>query len=503
MNLIQSAITKGGSFYLNCFSKFMSTSHKALVQRQEKNWKALRKSLQGTAIYQDMKLEYIESYEDYVQHVPAYDFDFYAPYAERIAQGESDVLFKGRPKYCGLTSGTTGQNSKRIFYNKAMMKTFVKAQRRVAARINHLEPDLQILDVSRLAFGSAPTVYTKEDVTYGYISGLLSTKTPPALKRKTFPSAEALALSDWDKKIEQIMQESLHQDIQVVSGIPTYLISIFEAILAKTKKERINQIWPNLKVMVYAATPVKQYAERLNSLVGHELSYYGLYAATEAPIGLAHQAFTDGSQKYILNPDLLYSFTQAEGPKRTLGLHQIEIGQPYFVNIGTPNGLVHYAMKDQIVFHLSGDDLVFEFVGRKNTGLNLAAEKVSEDDLLNTIIRTKELINQDIRHYFVAPTTQKCGRPTYQWTLFVDVTQFPPPDQMAKILDFNLQSTNLDYADVREDEIVGEPIVQYICASRLYSYFEKNRDRGQFKMKTSFQTPEEFHTFMNNNFSQH
>lgn len=501
MNLSQYAIKTGGQIYLNYYSRLMSTHHDELIKKQKNLWKELRNELKGTEIYDTLKLEFIESYEDYCNHVPVNDFDFYSPFVDKICDGQKNILFQGRPEYFGLSSGTSGQNSKRVPYNKRMMDLFIKSQRRVAARIAQFESEISVLDVSRLAFGSAPSVYEVDGITYGYISGILSTKTPKLLKKKTFPSDEVLSLSDWDEKIARLIDESTNQDIQIVSGIPTYIISIFEAVLKKTGVKNISQIWPNLKVMVYAATPIKQYEERINQLVGHTLNFYGLYASTEAPIGLPFKAANHGDQKYILNPDLIYTFTE-ESSGKTVGMHQIRMQTEYYVNICTPNGFINYAMKDKIIFSKERNHLVFEFVGRKNTGMNLAAEKVSEDELLTAIIQTKETLNQDIRHYFVSPTKVD-GKPAYAWTLFVDVQQFPNNNTVGQILDTHLQNLNLDYKDCRDVNVIVDPVIRYVCASRLQAYFEKNRSKGQFKMKTSFQSPEEFDSFMQLHFTQH
>lgn len=499
MELMNQLVFSAGHTYLKLFSQMMSTSRKDLIEKQENVWKELRKSLRGTAIYEDLRLEHIDTYKEFVAHVPVKEFEFYAPYIDRVCNGEDAVLFHGRPSYAGLSSGTSGQNSKRIPYNQAMIDLFSKSQRRTAARLSAFEGGINLLEAPRLAFGSAPKVYEENGITYGYISGILSSKTPAMLKKRTFPSEEVLAIADWDEKIDKLIDEGLRQDIRIVSGIPTYLISIFEAVLKKTGMKTLNQIWPNLSLFIYAATPIKQYEDRINKLVGHNLTYYGLYASTEAPIGLPYRKYADGVQKYILNPDVLFSFTPVDGGIAAVGVHNLKLHTPYYLNIGTPNGFVHYPMKDQVIFSEENGDLIFEFVGRKNTGMNLAAEKVSEDEVLSTIISAKERLNQDIRHYFVSPTTVQ-GRPAYHWTLFMDLEQFKDLNVAGKVLDESLQEINLDYKDCRDVNVIVPPVVTLMCSSRLNSYFEKNRTKGQFKMKTTFASPEDFQDFMQMNF---
>lgn len=490
-----------GQKYLKTYGNRMSVNHQDLLSKQEKNFTRMKRALSGTRLYKDLRFSHIHTYEEFVNHVPVYSYDEYAPYVDMIAAGHKDILFKDKAEYFGLSSGTSGKDSKRVPYNEKMIRMFVKSQKRIASKLSTLEPDMNLLRVGRLTFGSDPYLYSQNGFKFGYISGILSTRAPKALAKNTFPCREVLAISNWDKKIEMLISESIQQDIQVVSGIPTYLISIFEAVLQKTGKSTIREIWPNLKVFIYAATPIKQYKDRIDRLVGHELNYYGVYAATEAAIGLPYEKYENGRQRYFLNPDLLYSFTPVEGPKRNLGLHQIEMGVPYYINIGTPNGMIHYCMKDVISFDLNKGDLVFEFVGRKSTGMNLAAEKVSDDEILDCYLTTKKQSNVDLRHFFLSPVMEN-GKASYLWTLFAPVKAEINLDALADMLDKEMQRLNGDYHDCREVGVLGRAQVCVMNADYLQSYFEKNRSRGQFKMKTTFETAEEYLNFIRTNLEQ-
>ena len=324
---------------------------------------------------------------------------------------------------------------------------------------------------------------------------------PAVLKQRTFPSNQTLAINNWDYKIEELIAETINKDIKLITGIPTYIISILEAILKKTGKKTINQIWPNLKFFIYAATPIKQYKTQIDQLIGHKLSYYGLYAATEASLGLPYDISNDHGPFYMLNPYLLYSFTSTEDSSDIRGVHNIEIGKSYFVNIGTPNGFVHYAMKDEIVFSKKGKNLIFEFVGRKNTGMNLAAEKVTEDEILKTIIQTKEKLNFDIKHYLLSPSKSD-EKQNYHWTLFTDKLPKHDTGIIAQTLDRYLQDINLDYKDCRDLNVIDIPTVTFMHSHKLNQYFEQHREKGQFKMKTSFPSSEDYYHFIKLHFSE-
>jgi len=499
MQLIESIVQQAGKSYLQYKASKSNYSRQALEEQQLNNWNKIKRSLQSTAIYNDLNLKYIKSYYDYVEHVPVGDYDFYSPYVSRLESGEKNVLFNDKLECFGLSSGTTGKDSKKVPLNKMMIDQFLAAQRQIAARVTLLEPSINPLGAARLTFGSEPVVYNQNGFDYGYISGILGTKTPSFLKKNTFPSANILSISHWDQKISALIDEAMTQDIQIISGIPTYLISIFEAVLAKTHKKHINEIWPNLKIFIYAATSIDQYQQRMDALVGHNLNYYGLYAATEAAIGIAHSPFSNNSQRYLFNPELLYSFTNLENPSDIRGIHNAKLNTPYYLNIGTPNGFVHYSMKDVVSLEQVNDEITFTFVGRKNTGINLAAEKVTDNQILNAIMEAKNKTQSDIHHYFVSPRLIN-GKNCYSWTLFVTDLNHTKPTCFAEHLDQAMKIGNPDYCDCREIEVIGSPHVRLINHKYLADYFAANRSKGQFKMKTTFQSDLEYQNFLADHF---
>lgn len=495
MFAVNDVVSSLGNIYLQMYSDHMTIKRSDLLAKQEANFQSLKQSLVGTRIYEDLNLSYIYSYDEFVGHVPVLTYDDYAPYVEEVEARTPNILFKDKIRHFGLSSGTSGKDSKRVPYNEGMIELFIKGQKRVASRLSRLEPEINLLKAPRLTFGSDPCLYTRNGFEFGYISGILSTRVPRTLERITFPSPEVLAITDWDQKIERLIAEAIPKDIQVLSGIPTYIISILESVLAKTGKSCIREIWPHLKVFIYSATPIKQYKERIDHLVGHELNYYGIYASTEGLIGLPYAKYSNGRQRYFLNPDLLYSFSEVKGEQRDLGVHEIALGEPYYLNIGTPNGFIHYSMKDVVQFSEINGDLVFEFVGRKSVGMNLASEKVSEEEILDCYLQVKKSSPVDLKHFFLSPSRQ--GSPAaYQWTLFTEAPDKIDALKMAEDLDRTLQEMNGDYQDCREVGVLGPAQVRLLSAEPLQRYFENHRAKGQLKIKTTFETVEEYQRFL-------
>ena len=103
---------------------------------------------------------------------------------------------------------------------------------------------------TRFIYGSNPECKKDELFSYGYISGILSARMPKVLAMNSYPKSDVLKIEDWDQKISKILETTLDKDIEVLGGIPTYLISIFEKMLERTGKKYIKDIWPNIKTFV-------------------------------------------------------------------------------------------------------------------------------------------------------------------------------------------------------------------------------------------------------------
>ncbi len=459
------------------------------LKTQDKLWKKTRSDLKGTRLYENLKLEHLITYDSYAKHLDVVDWDFYGPYVEAIINGDKNVLFRDEIECFGLTSGTSGKDSKRIPYNGKMIKSFLNAQKYTASIVS-TKSNLNMLSASRLTFGSSPVSYSDGEFNYGYISGILSTKTPDYLQKNTYPSSKTLHIENWDEKVESIIAEAIDKDIEVISGIPTYIITILETILKKKEIKSISEIWPNLKAFVYGATPIVQYKDRIDELVGKKLDYFGIYAATEAAIGIPYNEKT-----YIPNPDILYSFTSFDSENEQLSVKDLQVGKKYFINIGTPNGFLNYSMKD-IIEIVSLDKVIeFEICGRQNTGMNLAAEKVSDQQILETISKARVDLGLDIRHFFVSPQMID-GRPNYLWTLFLSDVHDKNKVDIAKYLDDTLRVVCDDYNDCRVEKVISTSKVDFKSLGVLQKYFIENQSKGQFKMKTTFPIQSLFEQFI-------
>ena len=489
MELISNAIAHLANRHLRRLGGRIPCSRAALEKAQERNWGVLRKGLESTAIYRDLGLHDIRSYADFLRRVPVQGYEFYEKYVERLESGERQVLFRDECADIALTSGTSGYDSKRVPLNGKMLHLFRTTQMLLAARVTQLEHGaIDFLRFNHLTFGSTPSLYRKGELNYGYISGILTSRMPPLLRKNTFPSPRVISMPDWSEKLDALVEETVRRDVRIVSGIPSYILAIFERVLQHTGARQIQQVWPALEVFLYSGTPIGAYFRRIDEVVGRKLRYYGFYTSTEAPIGISHEAFPGETQLYLLNPKQLFSFS-VPGSSDVVGIRDIQCGTPYHINVGTPNGFVHYALCDVVEFQEIDGALTFKLVGRRGDGLNLAAEKVTLDELLQAVNDVTAAIGQELHHFFVTPSTDEQGRPAYEWTLFVGRPADLNSTACAAALDSALQRRNLDYRDCRKVGVIGPPVVCGSDAGFIERLFESNRHKGQYKLRSVFASP--------------
>ena len=86
---------------------------------QQKVFKKLVAQAKNTSFGKDHNFSSINSYQDFKKLVPVRDYEALKPYIDKILEGKTDVLWKGKPVYFAKTSGTTS-GAKYIPYNEGI-----------------------------------------------------------------------------------------------------------------------------------------------------------------------------------------------------------------------------------------------------------------------------------------------------------------------------------------------------------------------------------------------
>lgn len=465
------------------------------LEGQQKLFLKIKKNLKGTAIYQDMNLENIHSYEEYLK-IPAREYSSFQSYIERVKSGEKHVLFNDSIKYFGVSSGTSGEY-KQIPYNIKMIKIFKKYVSEIFIYMSCERPKENFLFCKRVAYGSIKFNSDSSSIPPVYISGMLALGAPKLLRKNVFPSPKVLATPNWEEKINGLLLEAKNKDIKLISGIPIYISNIFQSVLKNLNIKKLTEIWPNIQMVFYSGTPVKNLKNKLNEMAGKELDYMGGYIATEAPLGIAYKLNSDN---FILNIDnILFGFQNIfDISKKILSINEIEIEKEYLLTIGCPNGLLQYEISDVIRITRLKPYIEFQIIGRKDVTINLISERFTDAELCQVIDNVQIKLAIKFSHFFVYPSPGEHSLPCYEFFIISEDSKIADKiNEIAHSIDQELIDRSFKYKEYRLDNgTVGLPKVSISDQSVLDKYFKKCNNQGQFKMKKIFESRELFIKFV-------
>ena len=96
------------------------------IETQQKVFQKLITQAKNTSFGKDHDFQSIKTHQDFVKRVTARDYEGLKEYFERTANGEENVLWKGKPTYIAKTSGTTS-GTKYIPITKQSMPSHIEA----------------------------------------------------------------------------------------------------------------------------------------------------------------------------------------------------------------------------------------------------------------------------------------------------------------------------------------------------------------------------------------
>ncbi len=84
----------------------------------------------------------------------------------------------------------------------------------------------------------------------------------------TFPPLELALETDWDRKLSELAARSVSERITLVSGVPGWLLLLFQRILELTGKRSIAEVWPHLELVVHGGVKFDPYRESFQAILG-------------------------------------------------------------------------------------------------------------------------------------------------------------------------------------------------------------------------------------------
>ena len=455
------------------------------LHAQEKVFNKLIKSAEGTAFGRDHSFSDINTYEDFKSCVPVRDYEELKLYIERVVSGEANVLWPGKPKYLAKTSGTTS-GTKYIPISKESMPEHVRGAQNAMFCYIHETGKAEFLDGKIIFLQGSPVLEHKNGIAFGRLSGIVANHVPAYLQGNRLPSLSANSIEDWEEKVEAIVEETITEDMRLISGIPPWVQMYFDRLSAHADGKKIKVIFKNFSLFVYGGVNFEPYRARLEESIGKSIPSIETYPASEGFIAFQDSQIEKGLL-LILNSGIFYEFIPSEEyfnekPTR-LSLKDVELDKNYALILNTNAGLWGYSIGDTIKF-VSKDPYRIIVTGRIKHYISAFGEHVIGEEVESAILSVAKQENLEITEFTVAPrvTPIDGSLPYHEW--YVEFVH-PPADLklFSSKVDKSLQGLNSYYFDLVEGRVL-QPLIMHSLEKDAFRNYMKSKGRlgGQNKV---------------------
>ena len=399
----------------------------------------------------------IKSHEDFKQQVPIRDYEGLSPYVQQILDGKSNVLWKGKPAYFAKTSGTTS-GTKYIPITKDSIPNHITSARNALLSYVHESGKSDFLDRKLIFLSGSPTMDQRAGIYTGRLSGIVNHHVPSYLRTNQMPSYETNCMEDWEEKVDTIVDETIQEDMSLISGIPPWVQMYFDRLVEKSGIP-VKDIFPNFSLFVYGGVNFEPYRKKLFETIGKTIDSIETYPASEGFIAYQDSQHAEGLL-LLANSGIFFEFIPAdqyfdENPPRYT-IEEVEIGVNYAVIINSNAGLWGYSIGDTVKF-VSKSPHRLLVTGRIKHFISAFGEHVIGEEVEKAMkLVSEEQPGTELVEFTVAPNvTPDEGLPRHEW--YVEFANEPKDlSSFAKSLDLQLRKLNSYYDDLISGAILEE-----------------------------------------------
>ena len=446
------------------------------IATQKKVLQKLIKEAKQTQFGIDHHFDQIKNEKDFANQVPVRDYEALKPYVDKVVQGQENILWKGKPLYFAKTSGTTS-GAKYIPLTKESMPYHIEAARNAILHYIHETGKADFVDGKMIFFQGSPLLEEKNGINLGRLSGIVAHFVPKYLQKNRLPSWETNCIEDWESKVNAIVEETFHENMAVISGIPSWVQMYFEKLHQKGGKP-VGEIFKNFNLFIYGGVNYEPYRAKFENLIGRKVDSIELFPASEGFF-----AYQDSQKEkgmlLLLNSGIFYEFIKSdefytENPRRyTIG--EVALGVNYVLIISTNAGLWGYNIGDTVQFtSLKPYRIIVS--GRIKHYISAFGEHVIgkevESALQEAIIGTTIRINE----FTVAPQiTPSEGLPYHEWFIEFDPEASGEPENyvaFAEALDNAMRKQNMYYDDLIVGKVLQKLVVTQVVKNGFQEYMK-------------------------------
>jgi len=397
----------------------------------------------------DHKLDQVKTYDEYKSAVPVRDYEQIKPYIDQVKEGKHNILWKGIPLYFAKTSGTTS-GVKYIPISKDSIDNHFNTARNAVMCYMGETGNAGFWDGKMIFLSGSPELERVGGIPTGRLSGISNHRIPHYLRTNQLPSYETNCIEEWEQKLDKIVEETIEQNMTLISGIPPWVQMYFDR-LTEIKGKKIKDIFPNFSLLVHGGVNFEPYKAKLFDSIGKEIDTIETYPASEGFFAFQDSQKAEG---LLLNTNsgIFFEFISAaeisdENPAR-ISLKDVKLGVNYALIVTSNAGLWSYNIGDTVKF-VSIDPYRILVTGRVKHFISAFGEHVIGEEVEYSLMKAAVEEGVHITEFTVAPMITKLGegKSFHEW--FVEFENKPADmHRFAMKVDENLRAKNIYYDDL-------------------------------------------------------
>ena len=438
-----------------------------------------------TEIGKKFEFKTIRHYNDFKERVPIVAYEDIYKDIERNRKGEQNIFWRTPIKWFAKSSGTTNAKSKFIPISfESLDDCHYKAGKDMLSLYFNNNINSQLLIGKCLRLGGSKDIYENNNSYYGDLSAIMIDNLPFWAELSSTPSSKVSLISEWEKKVRAIINESINQNVTSFAGVPSWMLSLLQQVIQQTGKDNILEIWENSEVYFHGGVSFDPYRNLYKNLFpSKDFKYFEIFNASEGFFAIQDQ---NNSSELLLMLDygIFYEFIPtSKSEQDIISLADVKLNVDYAMVITTNSGLWRYKIGDTIKFTCLNPFRI-KVTGRTKHFINVFGEELVVENAEKALSKTCELTKCDITNYTVGPIFMGSKtKGSHEWLIEFE----KKPDDINKfmeILDLNLQRLNSDYEAKRyKNSTLEIPKLQVARKNLFYDWLaSKNKLGGQNKI---------------------
>ncbi len=440
------------------------------VLMQQRIFEQLLHSGKNTLFGSDHWITSVKSYEEFREQITIRDYEAFRPYIDRIKNGEENVLWPGKPLYLSKTSGTTS-GIKYIPITRASMPNHINSTRNALLSYINETGNSSFLNGKLIFISGSPALETINGIPVGRLSGIVNHHVPSYLRRNQLPAYPTNCIEDWETKVDAIVNETLNENMTLISGIPPWVQMYFDKLNVRTGK-KIKDIFPDFNLFIYGGVNYEPYRKKLEESIGKKVDSIELYPASEGFIAYQDKQ-NDSSLLLMVNAGIFFEFIPSNeyfhtNPTR-ISLKDVELGINYAIIINSNAGLWGYSLGDTVKF-VSINPYKILVTGRIKHFISAFGEHIITEEVEKALMKAAQEQHAEVVEFTVAPqVSPDKGLPYHEW--FIEFHKQPDDLERFRLaIDDSLQKQNIYYRDLISGNVLQPLKIRLLRKNAFISY---------------------------------